>query len=139
MNYHFFINFNQIHLFYKKMQKNKDVHKEYYNLSNLKDISDNNEVFFRRMIELFIKNATSSIIEIKKSYKVVDFEKMSIIAHKIKPSIDLVCNDELKALVRSIELEAKTKSYSQKLKQNIALFSSLLKNIINDLKKLPKT
>lgn len=121
------------------MQKNKDVHKEYYNLSNLKDISDNNEAFFRRMIELFIKNATSSIIEIKKSYKVVDFEKMSIIAHKIKPSIDLVCNDELKALVRSIELEAKTKSYSQTLKQNIALFSSLLKNIINDLKKLPKT
>jgi PAS domain S-box-containing protein len=58
-----------------------------YNLTSLLKISNNNEVFMKNIIHLFIDHIPSSIAEIQKAIHDKDFNKVRKTAHRIKPNL----------------------------------------------------
>ncbi len=77
------------------------------NLNYLREISENNESFFKDFINLFLKNAPVSISEMEAALQQNDWEKLRQSAHKIKPSLSYLGMKEIHLAAVSIEENAK--------------------------------
>lgn len=81
-----------IEIIYKNLKstKNKDVAKKplIYNLNSLYNLSRGNKDFVIRMIQIFINQTNETIIKIEDALQVDNFEEISRLIHKIKPSIE---------------------------------------------------
>jgi CheY-like chemotaxis protein/HPt (histidine-containing phosphotransfer) domain-containing protein len=119
-----------------KNQKNplKEEDQLLYNLSSLENIAQGNKEFVDQMIELFIRQSYTSITEIKEAYSSEDFEKVSKIAHRIKPSIDNMGIAFLKTEIREIESKAQILKTSTRLKDLINKLDEVLLKTIKQLK-----
>ena len=58
-----------------------------YNLSELKEMSDNDSVFVRDMLELFVSNNSIYLDKINNAMLLNDWKVVKFNAHKMKPSI----------------------------------------------------
>jgi HPt (histidine-containing phosphotransfer) domain-containing protein len=92
------------------------------NLDFLKEISENNEQFFREFIQMFLTNTPKSIEEIESAISSSDFEKIRQASHKIKPSFNYVGLKELSSAAAKIEDLAKKK-------ENMEMIIQLLNTI----------
>ena len=63
------------------------------------------------MVALFIENTTSLVNEIENSLDSGNYENIQAIAHKLKPSIDIVCLGNTKDLVRLVERESLSQTH----------------------------
>jgi PAS domain S-box-containing protein len=79
-------------------------------LTFLREISDNNEVFFKEFITMFLENTPVSILEMKEAVESQDWEKLRQASHKVKPSFNYVGLKELNAKAARIEELSKNKS-----------------------------
>ena len=77
-----------------------------YDLSKLKAMSRGNEAFVQKMIGIFSEQAPQMVNEMITACKGDDYERIAVIAHKIKPSIDNLCIRSLTQLIREIEKAA---------------------------------
>lgn len=107
-----------------------------YDLSTLEQIAQGNESFIRQMIDLFVDQSTKSLSEIKSAYEEGNFETVSKVAHRLKPSIDNMGIASLKEVIREIEKSAETlqtsnalESLIQKLEHDIQLVNEQLKEV----------
>ena len=80
-----------------------------YNLSNLEAISNGNEAFIKKLLGIFYTQTPQLVVDIKQAYKDNDLEKVSALAHKIKPTIDNLGIISIIQLVKDIEATAKAK------------------------------
>ncbi|HOS48898.1 MAG TPA: response regulator [Bacteroidia bacterium] len=85
-------------------------------LTFLKEISDNNEQFFREFITMFLNNTPKSIQDMKTSLMSTDWEALRQAAHKVKPSFNYVGLKELNALSAKIEEFAKQQCNMEEIK-----------------------
>ena len=76
-------------------------------LTFLKEISENNEQFFREFIQMFLANTPKSIDDIAAGIEQNDFEKIRMASHKVKPSFNYVGLKEQCAQAAKIEELAK--------------------------------
>lgn len=76
-------------------------------LSFLKEISENNEQFFREFIQMFLANTPKSVEDIEAGIEQNDFEKIRMASHKVKPSFNYVGLKEQCAQAAKIEDLAK--------------------------------
>jgi response regulator RpfG family c-di-GMP phosphodiesterase len=79
----------------------------YVDKTNLDKIAENNEVFKRQMIELFLVESAKEIKNITAAMKEQNWPSVSDIAHKLKPSLDFLSSKELREEVRAIESQFK--------------------------------
>ena len=79
----------------------------HYDLSELRTMSQGNEGFVKKMINVFLETTVESLDELVEHFNKGEFSDVSSIAHKIKPSIDLMGVSELKDVVRAIEKNGK--------------------------------
>ena len=85
-------------------------------LTFLKEISDNNEQFFREFITMFLNNTPKSIQDMKTSLMSTDWEALRQAAHKVKPSFNYVGLKELNSLSAKIEEYAKQQCNMEEIK-----------------------
>lgn len=78
-------------------------------LDFLKEISDNNEVFYFEFIQMFLRNCPESLQEIKEGIQSHDWEKIRQAAHKAKPSFNYVGMKECSIRTAKIEECARNK------------------------------
>ncbi len=78
-----------------------------YNISELEEMAQGNAEFVSKMINVFLETTTESLDELLDAFEKKDFQAVSSIAHKIKPSIDLMGITSLHDVVREIETKAK--------------------------------
>jgi HPt (histidine-containing phosphotransfer) domain-containing protein len=67
-----------------------------YDLTELREMSDNDEGFVFEMIESFLKNNNEYLNELNRAFEKQDLKQVKFFAHKIKPSILLFKIDQLK-------------------------------------------
>lgn len=72
-------------------------------LSMLKDITKGNEAFMLKMIAMFIDDTPKKLEEMSLALENNDYQKISALGHKFKPSIDAVAIKKLRDTVREIE------------------------------------
>lgn len=77
------------------------------NLNYLREISENNDSFFKDFINLFLKNAPVSVTEMEAALQQKDWERLRQAAHKIKPSLSYLGMKEIHLAAISIEENAK--------------------------------
>lgn len=94
-------------------------------LTFLKEISDNNEQFFREFITMFLNNTPKSIQDMKTSLMSTDWEGLRQAAHKVKPSFNYVGLKELNALSAKIEEYAKQQSNMEEIKSMLNKIESI--------------
>ena len=79
----------------------------YHDLTELKEMAMGNEEFIQKMITVFLDTTQESLTEMLEAFEKGDYDTVSAIAHKIKPSIDMMGIADLKEPIRTIEVNAK--------------------------------
>ena len=99
-------------------------------LSGLKLSTNGNVSFMNKMIEIFLDNIDKDLNLIKKGIEDNDIERLSDIAHKLKPSNDSMCSSNVRSLIRRVEEKnAQTcVKLSKELVENIEVLINELKN-----------
>lgn len=92
------------------------------NLTYLREISENNDSFFKDFISLFLKNAPQSILDLETALTKKDWEGVRQAAHKIKPSLGYLGMKEIHLAA------ATTEDYAKKL-INLDEIPSLIEKI----------
>lgn len=113
--------------------RNQDTKR--YDLTYLRQTFRDDESQIKRMIEIFIQQVNEAIEGIQTEYLANNLEKVSEIAHKIKPSIDNMGITELRNVTRFIEKTAKEKMKTQELDEQINQLIETLQVIVIELTK----
>lgn len=98
-------------------------------LDKLNELSNDNQEFVINMLNIFITKTPEDISEMKDNLKNDNFEIVRNLAHKIKPSIDLLTNSNLKELVRSLE-----KNNNKTIIQDFTLFEEMINTLMTEIK-----
>ncbi len=106
----------------KKHEKNPLEHRndttKITHLDFLKEISDNNEVFYFEFIQMFLRNCPESLQDIKDGIASYDWEKIRQAAHKAKPSFNYVGMKECSLRAAKMEECARNKGQMEAIKEH---------------------
>jgi len=116
------------------IKEEKIMKHSYFDISGLEELSHGDKDFIKKMLELFIEQATQTINEIKNAYTNDQMEQVKKIAHRIKPSIDTLGIILLKEDIRDIEKNADVYGRSEKMNLLIEKLETVLVNTINEIK-----
>ncbi len=115
------------------MKKSKDEHIQIsgaeYSIANLRGANDS--VFVKKMIHLFIEVSQKFISEMNLALLEKDLVQINHLAHRIKPSIDIMQILSIKQTVRDIE---QAKTINRELDIQIAFMLEKLNDIIVHMK-----
>jgi PAS domain S-box-containing protein len=78
-----------------------------YNLDYLRSVSGNNEEFIREMVTTFIQTVPSILEDMHQAIETQEWNKLSRMAHQIKPSFTLMGLDALRSEIVFIEENSK--------------------------------
>ncbi|MFM7016616.1 MAG: response regulator [Bacteroidota bacterium] len=73
----------------------------------LRELSDNNDQFYKDFLIMFLTNTPIAINAIKTAFEQNDWENLKLASHKVKPSFNYVGLKELNSLAAKIEAQAK--------------------------------
>ena len=104
-----------------------------YNLMGMSKMFGNNMNTIKEMIRLFITTTPPIWNELQTEYKKKNFEQVSDLAHKLKPSFDIMEVVSLKQIIRDIESISKDNDPDQKLKSLINICDQTLQKVVEQL------
>ncbi len=104
-----------------------------FDISELVEISQGDGEFVRKMLELFVEQASLTISEMRHAYENNDFEQIKKLAHRFKPSIDSLGILLLKEDIREIEKNALDYGQSPRLKDLIDKVEQVLTRAIDEM------
>jgi len=110
--------------------------KSYYNLDYLKEVSGNNQDFIREMVQTFITTLPQTLLELKESSTVENWDTLSRLAHQIKPSFTLMGLEFLRNKVAQIEERARTRTKLESLPNVVADFVKHCNYAIDELSRV---
>lgn len=106
-----------------------------YDLSEIKEMSGNDQDFIRELIELFVKNNTEYLQEVNNAFAQKDWERVKFFAHKIKPSILVIHATVLKQPILDLNEFAGKEINLDQVPRLIELLNQHLPIICNLLEK----
>jgi PAS domain S-box-containing protein len=81
-----------------------NVDNQLYDLTKLEKATGGDQAFMDHMIQVFLEDTPKDVEAMGSALNATDYEKVSDIAHQIKPSIRHMCIDQLLEAARSVEL-----------------------------------
>jgi PAS domain S-box-containing protein len=106
-----------------------------FDLTYLRSISNNNEDFVREMMQTFIQSIPGILDEMKKCLAEENWERLSKLAHQIKPSFTLLGVHDLKNTILYIEDNGKRKTNLPELQKISSNFIRVCDDLIEDVAK----
>jgi HPt (histidine-containing phosphotransfer) domain-containing protein len=104
----------------------------YHDLTELKEMAMGNEEFVQKMIHVFLETTQESLTELLDAFEKGDFDTVSTLAHKIKPSIDIMGIKALQDPIRAIETNAK--ATGDQLAGLVPKLDHVLSSVFDELK-----
>lgn len=104
-----------------------------YNLDYLRSISGNNQEFIQEMVTTFLQTLPGILDEMEKSANGGNWEKVSRLAHQIKPSFTLMGMDSLRSNILFLEENGKAENVKEELPQKVYDFINVCKSVVNEL------
>jgi len=105
-----------------------------FNLDMVKTISNGNNDFVKKMINIFIDTTPPEIEIIKSSLESGNYSQLGATAHKIKPSIDTMGIQTLMEDIRSIEKYGKEAINTDELPSLVSKLETTLNTVFEQLK-----
>ncbi|WP_300441853.1 Hpt domain-containing protein [Christiangramia sp.] len=100
-----------------------------FSLDYLRDISDNNMEFIMELLEIFKTSVEKQLQELEIAKEENDYEKAARIAHNIKPSFEMIENEEATAICNNITYDIEDHSLSNLTSELKIIFSRILLQI----------
>jgi PAS domain S-box-containing protein len=107
-----------------------------FDFTYLRNVSGNNEEFIREMIQTFVQTIPPILTQMNDSAESQDWDKLSRLAHQIKPSLALMGMNELRTELIFIEENGKSHSNLQDLSTMTTRFTSKCEQVIPQLAEL---
>jgi len=111
----------------------EEPHLPMYDLTKLEDIAKGNQAFIDKMLRLFIDQVPDSVAEIKTAYQAGDYQTIKKVAHRIKPTIDIMEIVSLKNDIRDMEKNAEIYQSSEQLENLISHLDDVIDEVVDDL------
>jgi len=105
-----------------------------YDIMHLHTMSRGNEVFFNKMLQVFIDTVPSSVISLETAVLRQDWLQVAEIAYKLKISFDTMRVTRLKPLVRQLESDAKKRENLETIPEQIAQIANLTRTLLKQLR-----
>jgi CheY-like chemotaxis protein len=109
-------------------------------ISYLKNLSEDDDSFLTEAINLYIKDLFPQFKELKKAFECNDWKKLKDIAHKVRPSVNIIGMKQLKTIMETIEKYATERTHKNLLPQLIdqanELSDQALRQLHEELEKL---
>ena len=107
-----------------------------YDLSKLWDISRGKHSFVEKMVNIFITETANAVRDMKDAYEKNDVEKISSIAHKIKPSLYNLNINSIREDILKLELFGKDGGGAEKdIKTLVDKVETVLTAVIEQMRK----
>jgi PAS domain S-box-containing protein len=103
-------------------------------LTYLRSVSDNNEEFIKEMIQTFVQTIPEVLNEMETCLKENNWDRLSRLAHQIKPSFTLLGIHDSRENILFIEMNAKNHLSIDELNRRTIGFVKSCREIIADLK-----
>lgn len=107
----------------------------HYNLSKVHALSDDDDDFVKKIVNLFVSEIPDDLYQIKEGIEKKDHKHAYAYAHKIKPTLDLLGLNV--AFEEIMEIEAWTKTEGRK-KDIIETYKSVRKQVEDAVKEMRK-
>lgn len=104
-----------------------------FNLSYLKEVSGNNEEFIREMVQTFVSTLPEVLKDMSDALEIDDWDKISRLAHQIKPSLTLMGLDALRTKVVYIEESGRTRTRLDTLPNAVLEFIDQCNKALDEL------
>lgn len=105
-----------------------------YDLKQLEELSSGNNEFIIEIISIFLSDAPKQLDEIKHSFDENNFDELTRLAHKLKPSIDLLGINAIAKDIRVIEGYSKNGTHINELSNLIENVHITINKTIEELK-----
>ena len=105
-----------------------------YDLSKMEIISNGDQVFIQKMLQLFVQENEKALLEITESYQKKDFKKLKATVHRIKPSIFSFNIEKIFESILYIEKFESKEDDLNLLNSKINNLKEILTAVIDDIK-----
>ena len=120
----------------KKMNPAEESSETFYNLDYLKHVSGNNQEFIQEMIQTFVSSLPQTTEGMTEAVSHKDWDRLSRLAHQVKPSFTLMGLDRLRDKVALIEEYSKTRTDLHSLPQKVAEFMRNCQSAVDELRQV---
>jgi PAS domain S-box-containing protein len=107
-----------------------------FDFTYLRNVSGNNEEFIKEMIQTFVQTIPPILSEMSVSVQKKDWQKLSRLAHQIKPSLALMGMNDLRTKVIYIEENGRAQKNVRELPGVTNRFINLCEDVLPQLSKL---
>ena len=107
---------------------------EYVNLSYIKSMSGNDPGIIKELVDVFIEQVPEFIKEMQELFDNQDWHNLGMLAHKAKSSIAIMGMDDLAAMLKEFELDAKEAKSPEKYAAYIQRFIDETDHAVKELK-----
>jgi PAS domain S-box-containing protein len=107
---------------------------KFFDFTYLRSVSGNNEEFIQEMIQTFAQSVPTILDDMKMALNTKDWDRLSRLAHQVKPSFTLMGLDSMRSTLVKIEEQGKAKTDTDQLTQITRKFLSSCDEIIPHLK-----
>ncbi len=108
--------------------------KKYYDLANLRDLMNEDEVEVKKMLAIFCESTPETLTLIQQSYAEKNMDQVANYAHKLKSSIDILSIAILSEKIRLLEGECKKGQDSPEIRQLIDEVTQVMQDTLFLLK-----
>ena len=105
-----------------------------YDISKLKQITRGDELFIKKMLELFIKETSNSIVELNAALEVKDIKKVQFLAHRMKSTLGNLSIASAVDIAQKIEKSEWAEHDYPALDELACSFKSIVEEVISSIR-----
>lgn len=106
-----------------------------YSLDKLKEMADGDEDFVLSVITVFLEEVPQDLEDLEKAIGDGDYENVYMLAHKIKPNVDLLGMEQTRAIALEIETLGKNPENKDQIEAKFPLLKKDIQQVISELGK----
>lgn len=90
--------------------------------------------FIKSLLEVFSSSIPPDLLDLNKALEAKDFNRISFVAHKMKSTIDNLCVDSLKKVIRELETKELNRTYSfEEIQEKIIEVNKVLTEVVEQM------
>ena len=106
-----------------------------YSLHKINEMADGDEDFINSVISVFLEEVPQDLEDLEKAIAVADHQIIYMLAHKIKPNVDLMGMEQARAAAFEIETLGKKTDKLPEIESKFPLLKKDVLQVISELKK----
>ena len=106
-----------------------------YSLDKINEMTAGDEDFVHSVITVFLEEVPADLEALEAAIEAKDFENVYKLAHKIKPTVDLLGMEQTRATALEIETLGKSSENSDEIESKFPLLKKDVLQVISELRK----